>query len=190
MGVNIWEQFPREPAAAYAAFVQYLGLGPNRTIAAAFDRTVAEIARGNVGTPITDPPDFSIFDTWSIEWVWAERAAAYDHDQRCRKLLEQQAEREAHEQKTHTHLRALEDRLSTMQLGVARAIENLLSAGLDKFTYQHRDGPKVATETADNLRTLRGLCAAESALARLYTHLDQQMPSVTDAGTPGGRTHR
>lgn len=82
-GHRPWEQQPGEPAQAFAHFSVYRGLGPDRSLAKASERS-------------------SIALSWlkqlSVQWNWLYRALAWDREQFLRRRSEElQASRETTE---------------------------------------------------------------------------------------------
>ncbi len=74
-----WDMIPGETSLAHQAFVQYIEMGPARSLRKQADR-----------------PDrvagFDSLRTWSAEWRWQERCRAWDAEQH-RIQLEEHAER-------------------------------------------------------------------------------------------------
>jgi hypothetical protein len=67
MKTNPWDRLPDESAAAYARFLVYRNLGPERTIAAAWGAT-----KGNKRQPS------GAFCAEAVANEWADRAASWD----------------------------------------------------------------------------------------------------------------
>ncbi len=67
---ELWNRLENEPERAYRAFESYLTLPSN-------DRTILAAYRSHVGNPEAAKPS-DTWGSWSKQYAWRERAAAYD----------------------------------------------------------------------------------------------------------------
>jgi len=72
-----WDRQEGETSKAYAAFVAYLELGPERSIDAAFRQQNG--SRKAAGRPFW-------WHRWSSKWSWVARAEAFDHHELTEKI--------------------------------------------------------------------------------------------------------
>jgi hypothetical protein len=75
---NPWEKKDGEPDEAYARFLMYRGLGPGRSVLAAynlFTRTFRNAAQNSPKTPTQVPGHWS---DDCARWSWVDRAHAWD----------------------------------------------------------------------------------------------------------------
>lgn len=79
-----WTRRPDESAKAFKAFTLYRDAGESRTIDGAY-RAYAGAEKGGKGAP-------GFFRRWAAEFVWTERAAAYDAHREAERLAEKGTE--------------------------------------------------------------------------------------------------
>jgi len=133
-----WERQPGEPAKAYAAFCVYRDLpASERSLTAAYGRHSGKNARA---------PGF--WAEWSRDWLWVERAAAYDAylDGERRRIREARlAEIEARRAEfAWRHQAQLEEWVATLDTALKRALRSAKNAPLSSIARLLRERNETA----------------------------------------------
>jgi hypothetical protein len=83
--LQLWDRQPAESGPAYAAFLAYRGLGPDRTLDDAYAARQAAKRGSEAGAPRTSPGQREgtqgapgCWGKWSVKHRWVDRAAAWD----------------------------------------------------------------------------------------------------------------
>jgi hypothetical protein len=80
MNIDIWEQLIDETPKAYAAFVAYRDLGPQRSIHRAYIEFASKKGRKGGKAGASKAP--SHWEEWSSKYDWVTRAEAWDDERR------------------------------------------------------------------------------------------------------------
>jgi hypothetical protein len=92
-GREAWEMMPREPSNAFAAYLLYQRLGPERSL----ERVRQEIGKGSVEGLTAKSKRW--VETWSSRWGWVARARAWEaHEAALKQAAQERLVIEAEEQ--------------------------------------------------------------------------------------------
>jgi len=121
-----WERREDETSKAYAGFVAYLQLGPQRSLVAAH--------RGIYGDPKQGPkrdeaPSF--FKQWSVDFDWVARARAFDDYEMAEKLAAREQVREEARQVAVEAAREAVEQVIELMRGNGPVTERGAPAGSD-----------------------------------------------------------
>lgn len=170
-----WEIQDDEPARAYAAFLAYRDLGPDRTIRGAYRQH-----SGNAGATFTA----GFFSQWAKQYEWERRARAWDGhvEKRRQQGIDRTAEEQGAEWEGRRNIAAEADWTLASKLREKAAI-------LTDFPIATRqtgkDGLTVIEPTdAQTLRRAASVAQIASALA--WGAIDRMVPpEVTGVDPPG-----
>jgi len=157
-----WEKLDRETSAAYSAFLQYLNLGPGRSVrkAYALSRGFEESDKCKVS---------ATWQNWSHRFQWTRRAEAFDQYE-AKKRFERICEvREIARNKVGEHAAKLIEKLLSIAMGTQkvpasvqlRAIQTALEyAGISlprttRVEMSGRDGQPVQVESKSEVTLTR-----------------------------------
>lgn len=188
-----WDKLPEgETGKAFKAFEHYLGLGPDRSLLAAYRLYSGKEAAEN--TP-------GHFGAWSSDNRWVERAEAYDRFEIEREIDARQLARERARQLYVDALPELARKEIAIALGTDQApmtqivaLKNSLArAGVDapkQVEVSGRDGKPIQTETTSSIterdRTAGDVLAASGLLDDLRAQLRARLEGGADTDDEDG----
>jgi hypothetical protein len=186
-----WDRQPGEPDLWWSRFRRFLGLGPRRSLLAAWRAELAESGR-----EVPNGSNPSAPDGWSqhaTQWAWRERAAAFDDHDRDRLEQERRDELDRRRREVFSvewsEARALLDRAHRLE---AEA-DGLPCMGKTRSTgteaVEQADGGKPVERTISTERDAHQLLALARAyradalaLMRKAAHLPANVPGDPEDG--------
>lgn len=163
-----WEQQPGESNLWFSRYHIYLLLGPTRSLLEAYNADLAKKSKEKQSSPS------SAYSAAAKQWLWKERAAAYDAHQR-------ELEQKQYEQEREELWKSRKQQFQETTWGIAekltRRVETMLAFPLEERVVEktHPDGqPNITVIKPANwsYASISRLMACANQTARLATDLE------------------